>query len=668
MRLVEGLELGAVFSMARERKDGWSPTRALGVLVRVCETLAYAHSKGVIHRDLKPRNVMVGRYGETYVMDWGLAKVLGGKDRRDLRLREPSDGTPPAGETANAEVAGGGDESPVLTMDGTVVGTPSFMPPEQADARAGDLDQRADIYAVGAMLYTLLAGHLPYVPPGKSRSSRTVLAAVRRGPPVPLRQVAPGAPAELVAVCEKAMARSRNDRYATMDELGEDIRAYLENRVVRAYRTGAAVELRKWVARNRATAGSLAGLFILLVLGLAVSLWLLDRANMESHQKGVVLGEKSTALKRADAMRLCAQSAAVLSTDPGQALLMAIEAARLEPGYRADTALLAALDALREERTLSGHTIEVTGVTFTPDGRRVATAARDGTVRVWDPETGDEIFRFLGDIHAPNGLTIDSGGRLLASFGWGGPVDVWDLEAGKHLWSLPHPHVVDGAGFSADGRRLVTGARDGKGRIWSMETGQVAVQLDGHASGDVSCCRFSANGDRVVTASYDGTARVWDAGSGATLVVLHGHKAELTSAELSPDGRLVATASMDDTARVWDVASGKEVAVLAGHERWLRGAIFSPDGRRILTHSDDATARLWEAATGEPLAVLRGHEKGVNAACFSADSRRVLTASEDRTARVWDAASGKGRMVVRPRHPPRGRVVGKRPAVPRWAH
>ncbi len=671
MRLVQGLDMGTIFSHARERKENWNETRALAILVKVCETLAYAHSKGVIHRDIKPANVMVGRYGEAYVMDWGLAKVVGREDPRDLRLQEPapdpSGGVPGSVQTARSNPAEIGETSPLVTMDGAVVGTPSFMPPEQAEGRIAEIDARSDVYAVGAMLYMLLAGQMPYTQPGVKTSPRRVLERVRRGPPQLLREVAGDAPAELVSICEKAMARLKSERYATMEGLAEDLRAFLENRVVRAHRTGAAVELRKWVARNRATAASLAALFVFLSIGLGVSLSLLKsvrlerdakgealtRAGQEAAAKELALTEKGKALARAEATRLAAQSATLLASDPGGALLHAIEAAKLEPGYRSDSALLAALGALRERRTLLGHGIEVTGALFTLDGRRAVTTARDNTVRIWDTESGEETFRLHGHLWAIEGLVQDQAGKRIASFGWDMMARVWDIETGRFIRELalpkmdPHPNVVYQADFSPDGRRLLTASYDGVGRIWSVATGGVEVPLVGHGPVKLASGVFSPDGHRAVTASHDGTARIWDAASGACLHVLEGHGGALVSAGFSPDGRRVVTASMDDTSKVWDVETGGLLWDLRGHERWLGGASFSPDGRRILTFSNDATARLWDPETGKEIAILRGHEDAINSGCFSADSSRVLTASEDRTARIWDVLTGAELAVLR---------------------
>ena len=279
-QLVRGSDLEKVFGLVPEGTDGWSVTRALGVLLKVCEAMAFAHSKGVIHRDLKPANVMVGDFGEVYVMDWGLVRVRGGEDRHDVRVAAEG-----GVDTDVRTDSTGGASDALYTMDGDVLGTPAYMSPEQARGDIEHLDERTDVYAVGAMLYHLLAGVAPYNLPGMPKlGGLETLKALRKGPPPALAQLASDAPAELVAIGEKAMAREPDERYADMLGLAEDLRAYLENRVVQAYQTGAVAEARKWVRRNRPLAASIAAGLLALVGGLVASLYLKAQSDENAEQ------------------------------------------------------------------------------------------------------------------------------------------------------------------------------------------------------------------------------------------------------------------------------------------------------------------------------------------------------------------------------------------------
>ncbi len=266
MRLVKGETLLVALRRLRAGEPEWSRARALGVLLKVCEAMAFAHAHGVVHRDLKPANVMVGRFGEVYVMDWGLGRVVGQHDGKDIRLVVP--------DGPESAVLGAEGTSELVTRDGDVVGTPSYMAPEQARGELDRIGARSDVYSAGAILYDLLAGHPPYADrAGERAAGYAVYRMLLEGPPTPLERAGVPMPPELVAICEKAMARDPAARYADMQEMARDVRAFLEDRVVRAHRTGARVELTKWVRRNRGAAAGLATALLALLLAGALYAW-----------------------------------------------------------------------------------------------------------------------------------------------------------------------------------------------------------------------------------------------------------------------------------------------------------------------------------------------------------------------------------------------------------
>ena len=271
MQLVRGSDLRRVLELARREAEGWNRTRVLSVLLKVCEAMSYAHDKRVVHRDLKPANIMVGRYGEVYVMDWGLARVRS----RDELCSDPA----ASGAIRSLGSQERGSSSPFETRRGEVLGTPAYMSPEQAMGDPERLGPASDIYSFGAMLYELLAGAPPHCDGSSKADAREIIERVIAGPPPPISELASGQPEELIAICEKAMARAPQQRYESMSVLGDDLRAFLENRVVAAYRTGALVELRKWVQRNRGMALSLAAALVFLIAGLAASLIFSSRAD-----------------------------------------------------------------------------------------------------------------------------------------------------------------------------------------------------------------------------------------------------------------------------------------------------------------------------------------------------------------------------------------------------
>ncbi len=566
MPLVRGRALDEILRRDAAGDESWTRTRALGVLLKVCETVAFAHERGVVHRDLKPSNVMVGRFGEVYVMDWGLAKL-----RAHARREESRAPGPPVDAPFDA----------ARTQDGDVVGTPAYMAPEQAAGEVDAVGPLSDVYSLGAILYHLLAGRMPY--DGTSlasdpRAPKRRVDWILLGPPPPLRELDPHLPPDLLAICEKAMARAPSERYESALALADDLRAFLEGHVVRAYRTGVVAEVRKWTVRNRLASAALVALAAL-ALASATGFVVQQRGKVEAiaAERNEARGQSYTAnLRAAEA------SLDVLRTREAKRRLAA--APQELRGWEWEH-LARRVDA---RELILAHGAEVRAVALAPDGERLATADAEGIVRVW------------------------AGTREVAR----------------------HACGVELLALAQDAQRLVAGAADGTVHVLGADATPRAV-LAGHA-GPVRALALGPDG-LVVSGAHDGTVRAWDASGASRVVATRARPIEAVA--LAPDGRTLATGAGVEVA-TWDLATGALVRAFVGHERSLRALDFDASGERLVSGAVDGTARVWDVASGAALAVLRGHGAAVDAACFEESGARVVTGSVDGTLRAWDAASG----------------------------
>jgi WD40 repeat protein/predicted amidohydrolase len=299
----------------------------------------------------------------------------------------------------------------------------------------------------------------------------------------------------------------------------------------------------------------------------------------------------------------------------------------------------------REQAVLCGHDRGVNAVVWDAEGRRLASASNDGTVRVWNAETGRELAVLRGHRVGVGSVVWHAQGRLASASG-DSTVRVWDAETGRELAVLRgHERVVNAVAWDPDGRRLVSASDDGTVRIWEVGTWRPLAMLRGHESG-VNAVAWNSKGRRLASASYDGTVRVWDAETGNEQLVLRGHRIGVRGVAWDAEGDCLASAAGDRTVRLWDAETGRELAVLRGHESGVRAVAWHPEDQRLASASGDGTVRVWDAETGRLRVVLHGHEKWVNAVAWDPGGRHLASSSQDGAVRIWDSTQGRVRAVL----------------------
>jgi WD40 repeat protein len=294
---------------------------------------------------------------------------------------------------------------------------------------------------------------------------------------------------------------------------------------------------------------------------------------------------------------------------------------------------------------VKGHTDKIHSMSWSPDGKRLATASADGTAKIWDAAGDRGLVTFKGDTDQIDSVSWSPDGERLAIGSEDGTVKVWDAANCRELLSLKgHTDGVDSVCWSPDGNRLATGSFDGTSKVWDVTTRGEMLILQGRR-----VC-WSPDGTRLATVCEDGAAKIWDTRDGRQVHHLDGHRSVVTAVSWSPDGKRLATASADGTIIVWDATRGRELASLPGHTSAISVVVWSPDGRRLASAcagygweglSDVGEVKIWDAADGREMLTLKGHTGKVNSVSWSPNGKRLAIGSYDGTVKVWDASSGR---------------------------
>jgi len=562
----------------------------LELLARVCDAVEHGHQRGVIHRDLKPGNVLVDSTGQPKVIDFGVARLV---------------------ESESSAVT-------VRTETGELVGTLRYMSPEQCQGADGEVDTRTDVYALGVILYELLTGVFPY---DVDTPSPFEVPAV-------IREVEPRRPAlidrtlrgDVETIVLKALAKDRERRYASVGDLARDIRRFLNHEPIDARRDSGWYVLRKAVRRHRVPI-AVAATFLLVVLISAFSVFRSVRARAaqaEAFRRSLYFNRVALAQSATDASNIF-ETNRLLDLCPAD--LRGWEWHYLR--WISDSSV----------RTFRGHNGLVNSVAYAPDGRSVASAGVDGAIYGWSVAGNEAPRALLGHSGSVVSIAISPDGAQIASGGIDGTVRLWNTAGGGSLATASvTADSADAVAFSPDGDSVVAGYDSGIVRIWDTATHQSVLSFRAHDAG-ICSLDWSPDGSWIVTGGYDETARIWDALTGELHVSLLEHTDCVSAVAFTPDNRQVVTGSWDLTVRLWDAETGESLATLP-HEGTVDD--ISVSHRGLIASATYLGLNIWRQASAECIARLRGHELGFNCVAFDATGHRLASGSEDGTVKLWN--------------------------------
>jgi WD40 repeat protein len=679
MKLIEGGSLAS-------RPLPMPGREAAELLATVARAVHHAHQRGILHRDLKPGNILIGLDDQPYVTDFGLAKRVEGEPRH--------------------------------TRTGSIVGTPSYMAPEQARSEKV-LTTAVDVYSLGAVFYELLTGRPPF---RAETPLDTVLQVLDREPERP-RKLNARIDADLETICLKCLEKESGKRYGSAEALAEEHERWLRGEPILARPVGNGERVWRWCRRNRGLAAAVTGFVLALVGGTVVASLLAIAAQANAREAKDNAGradrEAANALEKEQEARENARIAVVekneaaLQRDEARAnaYVLGINLAQRAwdegPVERARQ-LLKELSTgssgnelrgfewnylsrlTRSCKTLAGHSNDVLDVSFNPDGARLATAGADGVIKTWSTKSGKEVFSFPPQATAAWKVAFSSDGRHLLSVttaadATGGVVKAWDVATGAELCAAKSPTwevafspegehfasaTVDGVTvwnlstgkefrshkrppvdaatrvtFSPNGQLLAFSGSDQSLNVWDLATDKILFTLK--AAGDWrACLAFSPNG-RLLACGKARQVTIWAAASGREVCSIPGYPDRVDCLALSPDGQRILSGCHDGSIHVNDTESGKPLFSLKGHSQCITGVAWSKDGRNIASSSGDWTTNVWNVADCQSHVSFKGHTRTVRSLAFSPDGKRLASGSQDGSVRIWDTATGKTQLALK---------------------
>jgi WD40 repeat protein len=632
------------------------PREAAALVAELAAGIAYAHGQGVIHRDLKPANILLRRRP-------GEPQPQAEAGEAGFRVAEYEV------KIADFGLAKRVDPGTALTASGAVLGTPSYMAPEQAAGKTREIGPAADVFALGAILYECLTGR----PPFRAATALDTLLQVLTAEPVPVRQLQPGVPRDLETVCLKCLEKQPHRRYGSAAELTGDLRRFLAGQPVRARPVRLPGRLLKWVNRQPVVAG-LAGAVVAAVLaGRGVSAWgwlTAEQARRdEATQRGKAERAEGRALKLANDEAVARagearQREAAVARLYASNIPLAERELRLGRQPHALELLNECPAALRHwewrylkrqldagQQTLVGPPSLITGVAFSPDGKHLAVVnSTSGDVRIWDVAAGTEVRRLPGNGGQVGGAAWMPDSKQIVLVSQDGTVRFWDAGTGALSRTLNTPAGAGLLALSRDGKRLALADTRRLVTVWEVATGKEALALPAQPA-KVTAVAFSPDGARLAVGRQmeqstlgQPTAAVWEVTTGKQTVAFAAQHTSALGLAFSHDGGRLAVGSQDNCVRVFDLRNGLLTpgGVLTGPRQAVSAVAFSPDGRRLAAGSRDHLVRVWELEAAQEPLTLGGHDEVVGAVAFSPDGRHLASGGWEGVAKVWDLAAGQG--------------------------